>query len=372
MKLAANDHAMMQRQLEAVARAVEELLLSGLTTASAATRETFEVTFREASRLRLLRLASTLRAANEEIGRFVNKQPEFSGKRMSFFLNRAWLLARGLLRALANKDEAEWDRLVWTQPAIPVPRLEVVTLGVGKKVAKGSFCAFEFRLRRVGRAIADVPSRLVWSCVFPLKADVEIPPEGFLQMPQKQKFKALTFLEGRSVVLTQVMMTVDASGCGRVSLTDNSTVTQGEVFTDWAAFSNWSPEPLHERVRQYEPSPFDLEIELQDEVVLQNWSIQERLPDPRDGQLIYPVSAGPLNFEATVAAAADGQALDNGLNVLREQTNQARPPLFGLLHFERCQFILQPLSVLKETGPEYLTIATDKIDRAALLKTLKF
>ncbi len=394
MKLAAGDRTLLTRQLDELARAVEELLLSGLTTASAATRETFEITFREASRLRLLRLASTLRAANEEIGRFVAKQSEFSGKRLAFFLNRAWLLARGLLRALSADDDAEWDRLLWTQPAIPIERLEVVTLGVGKKVAKGSFCAFEFRLRVVtptrsaseeaerdapsdpslARRVSegpDVPTRLVWSCVFPLKPGVEIPPEGFLQMPQKQKFKASVFLEGRTIALTNVMLTADDWGNGRVSLTDTSSVTVGsDKFSDWSRFADWSAESLLQRLQQHEPGPFDLEVELQEEVVLRDWNLAARMPEQRDGQFFYPVSAGSLAFDAVVSAGVDGQTLDKRLSDLVKA--KSRPPLFGLLHFERCRFILQPLSVLSDNGPEFLTISNDKVDQAALLKTLKF
>lgn len=370
MKLAAGDRTILSRQLSDLARAVEELLLSGLTTASAATRETFEVTFREASRLRLLRLASTLRAANEEIGRFVGKQPEFSSRRLAFFLNRAWLLARGLLHAMSANDDAEWDRLLWTQPAKSVERLEVVTLGVGKKVAKGSFCAFEFRLRPLDNG-SDVPSRLVWSCVFPLKPGIEIPPEGFLQMPQKQKFKASVFLEGRTITLTNVMLTTDGWGGGRVSLTDTSSVTVGgEKFSEWSRFADWSAESLLKRLQQHEPGPFDLEVELQEEVVLRDWTLAARMPDQRDGQFVFPITDGSLAFDAVVSAGVDGQTLDKRLNDLVPQ--KSRPPLFGLLHFERCRLILQPLSLMSDNGPEFLTISNEKVDQAALLKTLKF
>lgn len=368
MKLAAADQALLTRQLGEAARAMEELLLSGLTTASAATRETLEVTFREASRLRLLRLSSTLRGANEEIGRFVTKQPEFSSKRMAFFLNRAWLLARGLSHAIAKQNDAEWDRLLWTPPVKPVERLKVVTLGVGKKVAKGSFCAFEFRLRRVDDA--DVPVRLTWSCVFPLKPGLEMPPEGFLQMPQKQKFKASAFLEGRTMELTNVMLAADEWGSGRITLTDNSTVTADESFSDWSRFADWSAEPLCQRLRQHEPGPFDLEVELQDEITLRDWQLAARLPDERDGQFVYPVSAGALNFDAVVSAGVDGRTLDQRMTELVDKPSPS--PLFGLLHFDRCRFVLQPLALLGDNGPELLTISNEKVDQAALLKTLKF
>ena len=60
------------------------------------------------------------------------------------------------------------------------------------------------------------------------------------------------------------------------------------------------------------------------------------------------------------------------LSELLKGNDPHRPPLFGLLHFDRCRFLLQPLPVLNDNRPEYLTISNDKIDQAALLKTLKF
>ncbi|HXU01309.1 MAG TPA: hypothetical protein VN903_09970, partial [Polyangia bacterium] len=53
--------------LDDLGGAVEDLLLTGLTTASEATLQKIDVAFREASRRRLLRLSAALRVANEEI-----------------------------------------------------------------------------------------------------------------------------------------------------------------------------------------------------------------------------------------------------------------------------------------------------------------
>src|SRR5947208_2783631 len=240
MNLAAADRRKLGTSLDQLTRAVEELLLTGLTTASETTRQTLGVAFQEASRLRLLRLGSTLRSANEELGRYTRNEPEFSRKRLGFFLNRAWLLGKGLGRALQANDDAAFDRLLWMPANQPVDKLEVVTLGVAKKVAIGAFVAFEFRLRTIQRAadksssvgrIANPSynrppgSRLVWSCVFPVKPGVEIPPEGFLHLPQKQKFTARLFLEGKSIFLEKVALSLDEHGGGRISLTDASTVT---------------------------------------------------------------------------------------------------------------------------------------------------
>ncbi|MBS0202288.1 MAG: hypothetical protein JSS49_05255 [Planctomycetes bacterium] len=366
MNLSTADQQVLTRQLTDLSRAVEELLLTGLTAASEATRQTLEVTFREASRLRLLRLASTLRGANEEVGRFVGQQDEFSGKRLSFFLNRAWLLAQGMLQAIRTSDAAAWSRLMWTAATTPVELLQVVTLGVAKKMAKGSFCAFEFRLREVAGAM---PSRLVWSCVFPLKPDNVLPAEAFLQLPQKQKFKTSIFLEPTVLTITNVLVSADEYGGGRVTLTDASTVTAGEAFEQWNSLQDWSPEPLLHRLKQHVPSPFDLEVELQDEVVLDDWTIG--VPRPaRDGQITFPLTWQGLEMDCVVPAGPDGDAARTQLDTL--QKSDTRPPLFGLLHFDRARFILQPLATILETGPNLLTISTARIDHKALLKSLKF
>ncbi|MFT5326473.1 MAG: hypothetical protein ACI8P0_004348 [Planctomycetaceae bacterium] len=112
MTISKDNQRKLPRLLDDVSRAVEDLLLTGLTTASQATRQTLDVSFREVSRMRLLRLGSTLRAANEELGRFTAKEPNFSKKRLTFFLNRAWMLCRGLSRALHDDNQEEFDRLL--------------------------------------------------------------------------------------------------------------------------------------------------------------------------------------------------------------------------------------------------------------------
>jgi hypothetical protein len=344
-----------------LAGAVEDLLLGGLTTASEATRQLLQVAFREASRLRLLRLGSTLRVANEELGRFTRNQADFSRQRLAFFLNRAWLLGHGLARALRDKDEAQLARLLWAPVGEPVDRLEVVTLGVVKKVIRGAAVTFEFRLRTVeGR-------RLVWACVFPVRPGADIPAEGFLHLPHKQRFKAADFLAGRVMVVQKAVVARDENG-GRITLTDASTVTGGEAFTGWERFRSWDPAAALARVRAHSPGPLDLEVEMQEEVVLDDWQLDEAEERP-DGQVAYPVRSRGTAFEAVVAPGAEGQALRKALEGLRKK--KQRPSLFALMHYERCRLVLQPLAVFGPNGPEHLTISDEKLDRGALLKALK-
>src|SRR5438067_5834524 len=199
--------------------AVEELLLSGLTTASDATRQTLSAAMQEAARFRLLRLGSTLRTATEELTRFTAHDAAFSRTRLTFFLSRAWLLSRGLAHALQTADEKEYDRLTWSPPTQPLPKVEVVCVGAAKKVAAGAFVAFEFRFRAVADAApVTAGQRLAWSVVFPLKPGLEIPPEGFLHLPQKQKFTPFILLERKSVMIERANIVSEESG-GRLSLT---------------------------------------------------------------------------------------------------------------------------------------------------------
>ncbi len=106
--------------LEQLSSAVEEQLLAGMTTATDATRQILSVALQEAARCRLLRLGSTLRSLGEELTRYSSQDTLFSRRRLTFFLNRAWLLSRGLAHALKQDDVAEYDRLNWSPTAQPI------------------------------------------------------------------------------------------------------------------------------------------------------------------------------------------------------------------------------------------------------------
>lgn len=371
MALSKDDRKKLPTLLDDVSRSVEELLLTGLTTASQSTRQTLDVSFREVSRMRLLRLGSTLRAANEELGRFTNKDPHFSQKRLTFFLNRAWMLCRGLSRALNDDNQEEFDRLLWIPDSQPVKKLEVVTLGVAKKEVKDAYCAFEFRLRTVKKAGKTIPKghRLTWSCIFPLKPGTEIPAEGFLHLPQKQKFKASDFLKNNVLVIEKAAVALDGFGGGRISLGPDSTVVASDAFDDWPSLQTWDRDTAVSRISGHETSPFDLEVEMQEEVVLSDWSMDKESDQERDGQIVYPLQADDLQLDAVVAKSSEGTALKKAIEKFRKK--KGSPPLFGLMHYELCRFIFQPLTVF-DPEPVHLMISNEKIDRAALLKSLNF
>jgi hypothetical protein len=362
MNLASADRRKLAPLLDELARGVEDLLLSGLTTASAPTRQALDVAFQEASRMKLLRLGSTLRVASEELGRFTRNDLTFSRRRLCFFLGRAWVLCQGLGKALREGDEASFDRLLRSPAGEAVGAVEVVALGVAKKVTP-AFCAFEFRLRRL-----DDGQRLVWSCVFPVRPGMDVPPDAFLHLPQKQQFNPSLFLEGKALRLTDVTVTREGE-VGRIALGEQSKVTAGAPFTDWQRFRGWDVAAALERLRNRPVTPFDLDIELQEEVVLEHWEVGE--PAVRDeSQVAYPILSGAAAFDAMVSRSAEGAALRPALDKLRKQ--KERPPLFGLLHYERCRLVLQPLALFAGGPPQQLMVSNDKVDRAALLRALKF
>jgi hypothetical protein len=369
MKLDKGDRGKLQAMLAQLAGAVEDILLTGLTTTSEATRQTLHVAFQEASRLRLFRLSPTLRAVNEELGRFTRNEADFSRKRLNVYLNRAWLLSHGLSRAMRDDDEAECDRLLWVPTNEPVDRLEVVTLGVVKIVTPAS-AAFEFRMRTIAPA-GRIPAgyRLLWANVYPHKAGTDLPPEAHLVLSSKQKFAPKSLLEGRTIIIERAAVALDQFGGGRISLGDQSTVVTGGPFSDWERFQTWDPEAALRRIEEHSHSPLDLDVEMQEEVVLHDWRIGDRT-ERRDGEMVYSVSCGPITFDAVVSAGSEGAPLRKAMDEMRKK--KRLPPLFGLLYYEKCRLVLRPLAVFGDQGPKQLSLSNEKIDPKAVLQRMKF
>jgi hypothetical protein len=356
--------------LDELGKAVEELLMAGLTAASKSTVERLDVSFKEASRMKLLRLGSTLRIANEEIARFTAGSTQFSPRRLAFFLGRAWLLASAMRRAINANDQEALNRLRATPAAQPVEKLAVVTLGVSKRVVPGAFASFEFRLRSVGAAgpLAD-GEPLIWSCVFPLRKDMDLPTEAFLHLPQKQKFKPSLLLEKKLVEVTGCAVSTQPGGAARLVLGEASTLTSGAEFGDWASLLRWDMHAAVARLEQHRPTPMDLEIELQEEVFVTDWRPDERR-ETEEGYDLLPIEANHLPFEVRLDRGPSGVPLRDVMSKIAAKKN--RPPIYGIVHYESCRLILQPLSVLGEKGIEYLTVSRDKINQAELVKAMKF
>ncbi|WP_439628968.1 hypothetical protein [Gemmata sp.] len=367
----AADRPKLQATFAQLSAAVEDLLLGGLTTATDATKQTIHNALQEAARFRLLRFGGTMRTVVDDLARFAKHDPTLSRRRLTLFLNRAWLQSRGLAHALQVGDEALFDRLNWTPPARPVTAVEVVCLGVAKKVT-ASVVIFDFRLRAVAAAgPVAAGQRLSWSAVFPVKPGQDIPPEGFLHLPQKQKFALTALLERKSITVTSATVSGDDAEFARLSLTEASTVTLNKPFADWGRFLAWSPDGALARLEKHAAGPLDLETELQEEVVLRDYEIGAPASGDEPGQTAYPIIAGHLTLHAVVGAGVEGKALKKGLDDLRK-LKKGRPPLFGLMHYERCRLVFQPLATFPASGPDYVTISKESVNKATLLKALNF
>lgn len=376
MKLTPADKQKLVALLNELAGAVEDLLLTGLTTATEGTRKVLSVTAQEASRIGLMRLAGTLRVANEELGRFISNSPDFSSKRLTFFLNRSWLLTQAILSALKTGQDEQLDRVMRTPPNFSVEQLDVVTLGVAKRVTS-AFCAFEFRLR----AVSDSPKvpkgqRLMWSIVFPVKP-VEnekdrVLAEAHLQIPQKQKFRPLVFLEKKVVRLENVSVALDEGG-GRITLGETSTVNACEVFTEWEQFTSNDFKTALERIRAHSPGPFDLDVEMQEEIVVRDWSIGEpQKPKSDHGPTVFPITTDLFSLMAHVMPSPDGTPTELHSYLLAQKGKKKKSPLFGVMHYDKCSLIFQALSALEKEGPEQLMLSKETQDRRAILKTIDF
>lgn len=364
---AAGERPQLLRLLADLETAVEELLLTGLAAASDASRQTLAVSFEAASRMRLLRLGFTLRVATEELGRFARNDAGFSRRRFGFFLNRAWLLSRGMREALEGGDEERWGRLN-VQPTLqPVEEMDVVSLGVGKRVVPSTFVAFEFRLRTLGAA-GTLPERapLVWSAIFPLRQGTDVPAEAFLHLPQAQGFKAAAFLPGRVVNIKKAQI----SGDGRINLGKDSKVeTRDKPFTAWDDVLAWDPASALARVRAARPSPFDLDVELQEEVVLRNFTVGEPESLERERLLRHPLVVDGETWSVVTGTGPEDAVLREHLAVWKKKQ---RGPLYGLLHYEACRFMFQPLTLHGGKEPEAVQLGQAPFDAASLVKALKF
>ena len=355
------ERAKILKLLDDVAPTLDDLLLSGLASASDSTRSVLLQSFQSASQMRLLRLGSTLRVAAEEVGRYAGNDPLFSRRRYSFFVNRAWMLSQGMRHALDGNDAEHWKSLTWQPGGRKVESMRVVTLGVSKRVVPGAFCGFEFRLRRLD---GDSPMSLIWSTVFPLKKDVDIPVEAYLRLPQKQKFKAYEFLEGHVLEIRDFQLSQE----GRIQLTDASTVQQQAKFEDWNAFASWNPSEAAERLETHRLNPFELDIELQEEVVLRDWKVAGTAENGREHRLEIEVVADRTTFKTFASRDKDGKAFQKRL----AEWSKRSLPLFGVMHYEQGALILQPLSVLESDGPRWLSLDDKKLDYRSLIKALNF
>ncbi|NUO50617.1 MAG: hypothetical protein HOV80_17320 [Polyangiaceae bacterium] len=348
-----------------LAKLIEDLVRTGLTSATAATRTKLDAAFKEASRRKLLRLGASLRYVNEEVGRFLSDDGSFASRRYAFFLHRSWLLARGTKFALTKGD----TRLVASlsagggPPPKPVGTLGVVTIGIQKRVT-ASLAAFDFRLRVITSPTSELLGKaLVFSLVFARKA--EVPAEAYLHLPQPQKYAPKLFRNKTVITVTDAAMLPDDRGGGRLVLGPKSTVTEGKRFDGWGEHYGWDPDGAEARVLSHAPSPLDLAVEMQEEVVLDDFAV---LPGPEETLRVH--GAG-LSMRIVLPSGDAGKELQKELEAgARKKKKQAPHPLFGTVHYEFGDIVFSPLSFLEEDGPRFLTLSDENINLAALLGSL--
>jgi len=150
-----------------------------------------------------------------------------------------------------------------------------------------------------------------------------------------------------------------------------STVTASTAFDKWAELVTWDRERAVERIRTHAISPLDLEVELQEELIVTDYELGPVAPNPfRAEQQVMPLRAGGLELDAVISTGPDGAELRDQLADLRKA--KTKPPLYGLVHYEMARLVFQPLTAFAAKGPQHLMISSEKIDLAALMKTLDF
>jgi hypothetical protein len=171
------------------------------------------------------------------------------------------------------------------------------------------------------------------------------------------------------VVLTKVAVASDETGGARLSLGEQSTVQCGTDVEDYERYLSWDAAQALERIEKQEPTPFDLDVEMQEEIVLRNWSIGKPEEREAEKQVWYPFAESGVAFTGVASAQEDGKS---HRKFLEEMRKKKPAPLFGLLHYAKCRLMFQPLTLFGRKGPAHLMLSPDKVDRATLLKALKF
>lgn len=362
--------------LDDLARAIEDLIRTGLTSATQATRDKLDVSFKEASRMKLLRLGTTLRYVNEEVGRFLADSQDFSARRFVFFTHRAWLLARGLAEALKERNDRVLIRLsgASARDPIPVRSLDLITLGVFARSVQ-STCTFDFRLRVLA---ADDPALVGRSLIFGLvfgRKSLDIAAEAFLHLPQPQKYLPKLFTERKIVTVTGAAIVPDERGGGRLLIGPRGAATQqAHAPGTWEPYLAWDIHAALARAQTHLPSPLDLPNELQEEVFLTDWTCHEDPARATPERRVFIVTSLGLEFDAIVATGAEGKTLATHFNLFAKRPpNPSKPPapLYGLVHYELGRLVLTPLATISSDGPLHLMLSTAKINLTALLGSLQ-
>ncbi|RJG37989.1 hypothetical protein [Motilimonas pumila] len=355
--------------LKQVTKDIEAIISTGMPTASESTVKQFEQAFKQASSIGLTRLGSNLRLLMQEIQRYVQQDNAFSSRRLSFFLNRCWLMCKGLSEALDKQNAVLWQSLSFSEQTKSFSELDCMTLGVSKKMVSGVFAAFEFRLRMTDEEHELANKLISFSLIFPLPKAQKIHPEAYLDFDQKQGYRPRELLEN-AFKFNKAVVSYESHQRVRVSLLPDSQVSFLNPAISLPHFTRLiqcQPKVARQQLSQYKPSPFDLEIDLQTEVLLVDWQMSEPyqaigFPD----RLAINISATGNDYVALISTSEEGKALLLAMKRLAKLPS--KPALFALMHYELGQRVLQPLSVITSNGIEHLMLGEDKTDYKTLFK----
>jgi hypothetical protein len=216
--------------------------------------------------------------------------------------------------------------------------------------------------------------------VFP-PSKKNVPAEAYLHLPQPQKFAPKILLDRAVYAIAECAISRGEPGGGvRLLLGPRSTVTAGKPFTGWAEHLQTDWGAIRARAAAHRPSPLELDVELQEAVVLRDWQVGAPRAEG-DDKIVYPIAADGRELVVMTARGPGDAELVAALDGLRKQGKgkpgkgkaRGKPgPLFGLLHYERCRLVLQPLAIFGDDGPTYLTISDDKISISSLVSSLDF
>ena len=190
----------------------------------------------------------------------------------------------------------------------------------------------------------------------------------------------MSLLSGRTAQAVEGTAVASGQGTPRLVLGPDSTVCEVDGAGGVEHFDDWDLAAARERLLAHQPGPLDLDVELQEEVVLRHWRLGRRQPERLGERHVYPLRGGGLELAAVVADGAEGEALGKALEGLRwprrgvkgKRRGSEPPPLYGLLHYELCRLVFQPLSLLDGDWPTHLMLGDNKLGARELLKALDF
>ena len=364
MKLPSNEAPEVYvRLLQEVTACVALLYQSGLTAANKSTQDRLSAVWKESSRLRLLRLASALRIANEEVKRFVEKDEHFSLSRLSFFLRRARIIAHRAVWAIQNEKTQELNDILASPQSQPIKQIDFLVMGVSVKVSRNVFCAFEFHGQD------SDGSYINWSCVYPIPPSMKtVSPNVLLNLKQKQGFKAVSLLEHKYIHVDQAHETNLKFGT-RLQLSDVSEVSTRDRVGQWPIDGACDFMDLRRRLQNAQVGPLDLPTEFQEYLIISEWKIGEEIDVGLAGRKSWQLQT-PY-FNATMAIS-DDEGSDFRIKRINElRLSDGDMPLYVLLYFERGRIIVDPLTLFENGIPEYLTITKGSMGARDMLRVLK-